>query len=189
MDATTQPSRPPRGRGPFPGSAFPGHSSGLPVRLASSVRSSALRPDGTLEADFVITNLSTKSLRLPSSVDQNLRQQTSSLTLWLTSDGIKDQYFRDTASGDLVKIAAVGISAELNGSIDDPRSFIMLPPNQSLRVRAPPVQFKPGSQTITAHAELLRFITTSSSISSETVGTADAESVTTPLLTSDPATR
>jgi len=33
IDATHQNGRPPRGRGPFPGSAFPGHSEGFPIRI------------------------------------------------------------------------------------------------------------------------------------------------------------
>ena len=33
LDATKQTMRPPRGRGPFPASATPGHSDGFPIRL------------------------------------------------------------------------------------------------------------------------------------------------------------
>jgi hypothetical protein len=123
--------------------------------------------------DFVITNVGTEPISLPSSVNQNIERQTSVLTLWLSSDAIKDQYFRDTASGRLVKIEMVGTSAELYGS-DDPRTFNVLAPNKSIRVHASSrLQLNPGIHSITAHTELMLI----SNGKSEIVGTADSETV------------
>ena len=183
IDASTQFSSPVRGRGPFPGSASAGHSNNLPVRLALSVPTTELRPDRRLLVDFVITNVGTEAIRLPSSVNQNIEQRTSVLTLWLTSDAIEDEYFRDTASGRPVKIEMVGTSAELYGS-DDPRTFIVLAPNKSMRVHASSrIRLQPGRHTFTAHAELIHLIVRNSSISSNVAGTADSEAVTTTLST------
>src|ERR1700694_2766341 len=67
IDATNQQSRPPRGAGPFPGSSSPGHTSGLPVRLELLMPSGALRANGTVPIDFVLTNIGTETLKLPSS--------------------------------------------------------------------------------------------------------------------------
>jgi hypothetical protein len=188
IDASTQLSGPARGRGPFPGSASPGHSANLPLRIALSVPSAALRPDQTLLVDFMITNVGTEPVRLPSSLNPNLQPRTSVLTLWLTSDGIEDEYAIDTTSGRRFKLEMVGTSAELYGSSDDPRSFIVLAPNKSVRVHASSgARLQPGSHALTAHAELLHIITRGSSISSELAGTADAEAVTLTLSTTDPA--
>jgi hypothetical protein len=188
--ATKQPSPPPRGRGPFPGSMHPGHSAGLPIRLDLLILTTALQPDETVLVDFVITNVGTEAISLPSSVNQNIEKQTSVLTLWLTSDAIKDEYFRDTASGRLVKIEMVRTSAELYGSSDDPRTFIVLAPNKSMRVHASSrIRLQPGSGTLTAHAELIHFIARNSSSSSEVVGTADSEAVITTISAKDPAPR
>jgi len=67
-----------------------------------------LRSDGTALVDFVITNVGTEPMSLPSSVNQNIEQQTSVLTLWLTSDAIKDEYFGDTGSSRPFKIEMSG---------------------------------------------------------------------------------
>src|SRR5271165_1957913 len=99
IDASKQPAPPARGRGPFPGSAFPGHSSGLPVKVALVIPSGEIRADGTSLVDFVVTNLGPEAITVPSSVYQNPEHRTSILTLWLSSDGIKDVYFRDNATG------------------------------------------------------------------------------------------
>ncbi|MGD0224913.1 MAG: hypothetical protein ABSF71_21500 [Terriglobia bacterium] len=183
IDATKQMSPPPPGRRPSPGSASPGHSAGLPIRLELLVPATALRPDGTMLVDFVITNVGTEPIRLPSSV-KDIEKRTSVLTLWLTSDAIRSEYAKDQQTGHLFKIESVGTSAELYGRSDNPRTFIVLVPNESLRVHASSrVRLNPGRDSIAAHAELLRI----SNGNSEDVGTADSEVVTKTLSTSGPS--
>jgi hypothetical protein len=175
IDASTQLSAPARGRGPFPGSNSPGHCINLPVRLALSFPSTELHPDQTLLVDFVITNVGTEAVRLPSSVNPNLEPRTSLLTLWITSDAIRDEYGIDSTSGRLFKLGLVRTSAVLYGSSDDPRTFMVLEPNKSVRVHADSgVRLHSGSHAFTAHAELLHIIARNSSISSELAGSADS---------------
>jgi hypothetical protein len=172
VDATAQPSPPLRGRGPFPGSASPGHSAGLPIRLDLLIPTTELRPDGTALVDFVITNVRTEPITLPSSVKSE--QHTAVLTLWLTSDAIRDQYVKDQQTGRLFKVEVVSTSAELYGQSDIPRTFSVLAPNKSIRVHASSrVQLSPGTHSITAHTELLRI----SNGKSESVGIVDSEAV------------
>jgi hypothetical protein len=186
VDATMQPSPPPRGRGPFPGSASQGHSAGLPIRLDLLVPATQLRPDGTLLVDFVITNVGTEPISLPSSVNQTIEQQTSVLTLWLTSDAIRDQYAINQQTGGLFKVEAVGTSAELYGRSDNPRTFNVLAPNTSTRVRASSrVHLSPGTHSITAHTELRRV----SNGNFQLAGTADSEATLQTLLASGPTAR
>jgi len=174
LDATKQPSPPARGRGPFPGSAHPGHSAGLPVRLELEIPTGELRPDGTTLVDFLITNVGTEPITLPASVDQNM-ERTEVLTLWFTSDAIKDAYFRDRQTGRLFKSAIVGTSAELYGRSSDPRTLHVLAPNETMRVHASSrVELDTGAASLTGHAELLLL----SNGRSDLVGTADAEPVT-----------
>ena len=190
IDASTQLSVPARGRGPFPGSNSPGHTINLPVRLGLSFPSTELHSDQTLLIDFVITNVRKEAVRLPSSVNPNLEPRTSLLTLWITSDAIKDQYLIDSTSGRLFKLGMVRTSAELYGSSDDPRTVIVLAPNKSVRVHTSSgMQLRPGSHAFTAHAELLHIIARNSSISSQLAGSADSEPVTMTLSTTDPAAR
>jgi hypothetical protein len=183
IDATKQQSRPPRGRGPFPGSTSPGHTAGLPIRLQLLMPTHELRPDGTTAIDFVVTNISTEPIKLPSSVVL-FNAPMESLDLWLTSDGIKDQYLGDGKSGPLVKIEFVEISAELDGSSDDQKSFYSLAPNKSIRVRAFSPELIAGAHTFTAHAEFGRITNTN-----ELIGTADSDPVTTTLSTPSPKSR
>ena len=196
IDATNQPSPPPRGRGPFPGSATPGHSPGLPVRLELVVPTGDLRSDRTTVIDFIITNIGTESIKLPFSIQQgNLlptppetEYKADVMTLWLTSDAIVDRYAKDVTSGRLFKVDIVGTSANLYGRSDNPESFCVLAPNKSLRVHAHlGVQLKPGNDSLTAHAELDRLsirLNDNSPAhntvdeSAELLGTADSESVT-----------
>jgi len=176
VDATKQPSRPPRGRGPFPGSTSAGHSAGLPIRLELLVPTGELSSEGSMLADFLITNVGTETLRLPFSVHQgteNIEQPTSLLTLWLTSDAIRHQYARDQQTGRLFWIEAVATSAELYGTDGDAHAFAVLPPNASMLVHALSPQLNPGRHPITAHAELLIM----SKGTSRVVGTADSETV------------
>ena len=186
IDASKQPSPPARGRGLFPGSIRPDHSARLPIRLELRIPNGPLQPNGTTFVDFVITNVGTETISLPSSINGN-GQSSDILTLWFTSDAVKDAYFKDTASARPVKIEIVPTSAELYGRSNDPHSFLLVAPNQSVRVHASSrVQLQPGTHTATAHAELLHLVVRNSSISSELVGTADSEAVTTTLSTENP---
>jgi hypothetical protein len=186
LDASEQPVPPARGRGPFPGSISPGHSAHLPIRLELRIPNGPLEPNGTTLIDFVITNIGTGTIALPVSLDGN-GPRSDILTLWLTSDAINDEFFKDTASGRTVKIEIVPTSAELYGRSNDPHSFLQVAPNQSVKVHASSrVQLQPGTHTATAHAELLHILVRNSSSSSELVGTADSEAVTTTLATANP---
>ena len=188
IDATRLPETPPRGRGPFPGSATPGHSANLPIRVDLLFPTGALRPDGTTLVDFVITNVGTEPIMLPSAVNQNFARtiRTVVLTLWLTSDATKDRHFRDVKSGHLVKIESVGTSAQLYGRSDDPQSFQELAPNEKMRVHASSrVQLNSGTHSFTGHAELLQVLNGTS----ERIGTADAEVVMATLSTPSPTDR
>lgn len=177
IDASKQPAPATRGRGPFPGSTSPGHSASLPIRLELQISNGPLQPDGTVLADFVITNIGTKTIAVPSSLDGN-GPSSDILTLWLTSDAVNDAYAKDTTTGHAFKIEVVPTSAELYGRSNDPRSLLLVAPNQSLKVHASSrVQLQPGTHTATAHAELLHIVRDSSA-SSELVGTADSEAVT-----------
>jgi hypothetical protein len=186
VDATMQPSPPPRGRGPFPGSASQGHSAGLPIRLDLLIPTTQLRPDGTVLVDFVITNVGTEPISLPSSVTQNIEQQTSVLTLWLTSDAMRGQFVKDQQTVRLFKVEAVGTSAELYGRSDNPRTFNVLAPNKSTRARASSrVHLSPGTHSITAHTEFRRV----SNGNYELAGTADSEATLQTLSASGPTAR
>jgi hypothetical protein len=183
IDATRQPAPPLRGRGPYPGSPAPVHSVGLPVQLEVRIPTGRLRPDGTALVDFIITNVGTESITLPASIDHNI-ERTDVLTLWLTSDAIKDVYLKDQQTGRLVKVEAVETSAELYGCSTDPQTFHVLTPNETIRVRASSrVGLNPGTHSVTGHAELVRV----PHQSTEVVGTAEAIPVTIAL--SNPAVR
>src|ERR1700739_2082700 len=67
IDATAQRQRPPRGRGPFPGSASPGYSAVLPIRLQLLIPSGEMRSDRKTFVDFVITNIGAEPIKLPCS--------------------------------------------------------------------------------------------------------------------------
>jgi hypothetical protein len=135
IDASKQPSVPARGRGPFPGARTPGHSASLPVRLELRIPNGPLQPDGTTLVDFVITNVGTETMAVPSSLKEN-GPSSDILTLWFTSDAVKDAYFKDSASGQPVNVEIVPTSAELYGRRNDPHSFILVAPNQSVKVHA-----------------------------------------------------
>jgi hypothetical protein len=118
MDATSQTSPPPRGRGPFPGSVVPGHSVGIPVRLDLMSATGKLEPNGTTLIDFVITNIGAEPIKLPFSVDQNI-SHTHILTLYLTSDAIEGGRF---SNGEEM-FPAQSTSAELYGQSGDPETL------------------------------------------------------------------
>src|SRR2546429_318827 len=98
IDASKQPSPPARGRGPFPSSVSPGNSTHLPIRLELRIPSGPLQPDGTTLVDFVITNIGDDVILLPSSIKESDGPSAYLLTLWFTSDAVKDAYFKDKAS-------------------------------------------------------------------------------------------
>lgn len=168
----------------------PGHSTHLPIRLELRIPSGPLQPDGTSLVDFLITNIGDDVILLPSSIKQGDGPSSYVLTLWLTSDAVKDAYFKGTASGRPVKIEIVSTSAEIYARSNVPNSFLFLGPNQIMKVHASSrVQLQPGTHTASAHAELLRLVAHDSSISSEVVGTADSETVTTTLTATGPTAR
>jgi hypothetical protein len=158
IDATKQTMRPPRGRGPFPGSATPGHSAGFPIRLEMEFPTTKVASQRSVLIDFILTNLAPDPVKLPCSAvlipNPNI-EGTSILNLWITSDAIIDQYFKDIHTGQPVKSSIVGISAELDGQTDDPETFCVLDPGGSLKVHAQAgVILKMGAYSFTAHAEL-----------------------------------
>lgn len=173
IDATKQPSPPIRARGPFPGSTTPGHSAGLPIRLELQIPTGKLRSDGTVLVDFMITNIGTDPIALPSSTDQNLGG-TEILTLWLTSDAVKGEYLQ--SNGRLIKmIGAVDTSAELYSRANENKNVHVLAPNETVRVHASSrARLRPGTDVVVAHAELLQ----RSQGASGLIGTADSEPVT-----------
>ena len=141
-------------------------------------RTGELQPDGTAAVDFVITNISTEPIKLPSSAVL-FNSPMEALTLWLTSDGVKDFYLTGA-----IKIESVWISAELDGRSDDQKSFYALAPNKSIRVRASSPPLITGTHSFTAHAEFAHITNTT-----EVIGTADSDSVATTLSTPSPTSR
>lgn len=159
-----------------PAQISPGHSLGLPIKLEVFVPSGQLSPEGTILVDFLITNVGSGSIRLPSAL--SLRQPSGVnrpydlLTLWLTSDAIRKQYAKDERTGRLFEIETVATSAELYADSDEADTFALLPPSASMLVHASSPQLNPGGYSITAHAWLERV-----SSHAELVGTADSETV------------
>jgi hypothetical protein len=178
LDATKQMMRPPRGRGPFPGSASPGHSDGFPIRLELRFATREITPQGSLLVDFIMTNVGAEPIKFPCSVilfpDPDI-EGTSILTLWITSDAIIDQDIKDLQTGQLFKSSIVGISAELDGGTRDPRSLCVLTPGKSLKVHAHPgMALKAGTHSFTAHA----LLELNSHGPSKLKGSADSEPIT-----------
>jgi hypothetical protein len=184
IDATKQPSPPMRAHGPFPGSTAPGHSAALPIRLELLIPTGKLRSDGTILVDFSITNVGTDPIALPSSTDQNLGG-TEILTLWLTSDAVKDAYV-DLKGRPIKMLGVVETSTELYSRTGDNKNVHVLAPNETIRVHASSrVGLRPGTDLLVAHAELLRL----SPGTSEVIGTADSEAVTKTLSPKVPTAR
>jgi hypothetical protein len=174
VDATKELAPPPRGRGPFPGGAGGSDSIRLRIRLELQTPKLELQSDGSALIDFVITNIGAGPVKLPIALD-GTPDRTDLLTVWLTSDAIVDEYFKDQATGRLVKIESVGISAELYGRSDDPRTFHVLAPKETVRVHASSgVRMNPGRHAITAHGELAQL----SHGSTVVQATADSEQLT-----------
>ena len=169
IDATGQPCPPSRGRGPFPGSALPGHSMGFPVRLDLVITRGKLDSNGTSLIDFIITNIGAEPIKLPISVNQNI-SQTQILTLYLTSDATADEHF---SNGQLI-LDFQPTSAELYGQSGDSQTFHLLAPREAMRVHASTrFALRPGTHMLTAHAELLSL----SEGTSEVLGTAESITV------------
>jgi hypothetical protein len=176
IDATKQLSPPLRGRGPFPGSPTPGHSPGLPIRLVLQIPTGDLRPDETTPVDFLMTNVGREPIVLPISVDCG-NEPTDILTLWFSSDAIKDQYLIDQQMGHPSKTLWVVTSAELCGRSSDPQSFHIFAPNETIRVHAWSPQLSPGTHSFVGHAERVR-VEYGNIERGELVGTSDAEPTT-----------
>ena len=190
VDATKQLSPPPPGRGPFPGSATPGHSAGLPIRLELLVPIGELQSNGTALVDFIITNIGVEPIILPFSIQSgqllpkppDAKYKLDVLTLWILSDAIGDRYARDVETGRPFKVEIVETSAHLYGRSDNPNSFCLLAPSQSIRVHATSPQLKSGTYSFTAHAQLVRVTVDSADYdtvneTSEGLGTADSDVV------------
>jgi hypothetical protein len=169
IDATNQ-EQPSAGRGPFPGSPLPGHSLGFPVRL-DVVATGKLEPNGTTLIDFIFTNIGAEPIKLPISVDGNNDSHRETLTLYLTSDGIDFGHF---ANGDPI-LPFQPTSAGLSGESGDPKTFYLLDPGKAIRVRASMgFRMKPGTHSLTGHAELSREVVTPSGVGAEVLGTAES---------------
>jgi hypothetical protein len=185
IDATKQPSPPLRARGPFPGSSTPGHSAALPIRLELLIPTGKLRSDGTILVDFMITNVGTEAITLPWSTDQKLGG-TEILTLWITSDAVKDAFVHLKTGRPLKWLGVVETSTELYRRTGDAMSVHVFAPNETIRVLASSrVGLRPGTDLLVAHAELVRL----SQGTSELIGTADSEAVTKTLSPEVPTAR
>ena len=126
-----------------------------------------------------MTNVGSEPINVPCSLAPlDLQEGTTMLTLWVTSDGFIDQYAKDATTGALFKIEGTNISAELDGSNGDPRSFCAVGPNKSIRVHSRTGMVKAGIHKFTAHAELSKVTIVGAGQGSEIVGTADSEPIT-----------
>ena len=129
-----------------------------------------LKPNGTALIDFVITNIGDEPIQLPFSVDQNISSPTHVLTLYLTSDAIENGYFSNGERMAYIQPT----SAELYSQSGDPETFYLLAPGKAIRVHASTrFGLKPGTHSLTAHAELLRL----SEGRSKLMGTAESITV------------
>jgi hypothetical protein len=117
-----------------------------------------LEGDGTKSIDFVITNIGDEPITLPVSVDQNM-PSTHVLTLYLTMGGS----FPENAN----------TSAEVYGESGNSQTFCLLFPGKAMRVHASTrFRLRPGTHSLTAHAELLKL----AGGGSELLGTAESTS-------------
>jgi hypothetical protein len=170
IDTTNKSGSPVRGRGPFPASALPGHSAGFPLRL-DVVAPGKLEANGTTPIDFIVTNIGAEPIKLPISFDGNNSSPRNILTLYLTSDAIEYGHFQ---SGEPV-LAWQPTSVELYARSGDPKSFYSLSPGKAIRVHAyMGFAVKPGTHSLTGHAELLKELVSSSGATDEVLGTAEA---------------
>jgi len=158
LDATWQRANAPRGRGPFPGSDSTSarHSADFPILLEVRFPAGALRKDGTALVDFVLTNIGTATVCLPSELERpHIADDVSVLTLWLTSDAIVKPYAIDVVTHKPFRIEAVGTSADLYGDAEHHGTCAVLKPRERLLVHAlSRVHLKAGVHDIRSHAEL-----------------------------------
>lgn len=156
IDARQQLAPPARGRGPFPRSIIPGYTPDLPLRIGLNFPTGEIGSDGNVLIDFVVTNVGSRAIRLPASIQQPM---TDVLTLFFTADedAVGISLFGkkpNVASNGLMGL--YGTSAELYGRSDDPQSYYLLAPNQSILVHASSrLRLRPGLHSFVAHAELL----------------------------------
>ena len=160
IDATRGITTARRGMGPFPNRGLSHHSSSFPVRLDLLIPSGQLRQDDTSLFDFVLTNVSSHSIRLPLSVDARSKH-THVLTLYITSaDG--------RLRGDIPPCA------ELFGQADNPATFMHLLPGRSVVVHASSRFVIPiGHHSLVGHVEYLALSNGTSTV----VGSADSKKV------------
>jgi hypothetical protein len=149
-----------RGMGPFPNSELSHKPSAFPVRLDLLIPSGQLRQDDTSLFDFVLTNVSSHSIRLPVSVDARSKH-THMLTLYMTST---DGHLR----GDIPPCA------ELFGQADNPATFMHLLPGRSVVVHASSRFVVPiGHLSLVGHAEYLLLSNGTSTV----IGSTDSNEV------------
>lgn len=149
-----------RGMGPSPNSGLAHQPSTFPVRLDLLIPSGQLRQDDTSLFDFVLTNVSPHSIRLPVSVDARSKH-THVLTLYITS---ADGHLR----GDIPPCA------ELFGEADKPATFMHLLPGRSVVVHASSRFVVPiGHLSLVGHAEYLLLSNGTSTV----IGTTDSNEV------------
>jgi hypothetical protein len=149
-----------RGMGPFPNSGISQQRRAFPVRLDLLIPSGRLKQDDTSLFDFVLTNVSSHSIRLPVSVDARGRH-THVLTLYITS---ADGHLR----GDIPPCA------ELFGQADNPATFIHLLPGRSVVVHASSRFVIPiGHLSLEGHAEYLLLSNGTSTV----IGSTDSKEV------------
>jgi hypothetical protein len=148
---------------------LPGHSLGFPVRL-DSIATGKLEPNGTTLIDFIITNIEAEPIKLPFSIDGNISSPRTILTLYLTSDAIEYGHLQ---SGEPI-LPWQPTSAELYARSDDRKTFYLLAPSKAIRAHASSrFQVKPGTHSLTAHAQLLTEVVSSSGVTGEVLGTAE----------------
>ena len=136
--------------------------------------------------DFIITNIGTEPIKLPCSVDGNVSSPRSILILYLTSDAIEYGHFQ---SGEPIG-PWQPTSAALYARSGDPKSFYSLSPGKAIRVHAH-IGFavKPGTHSLTGHAELLTELVSSSGVTGEVQGTAEAIPIEKTFSAPDPGDR
>ena len=136
--------------------------------------------------DFIITNIGAEPIKLPCSVDGNVSSPRTILTLYLTSDAIEYGHFQ---SGDPI-LPWQPTSAEVYAQNGDPKTFYLLAPGKAIRVHASArLQVKPGTHSLTGHAEFDTEVVSSSGLGAEVLGTAEAIPIEKTCSAPDPGTR
>lgn len=184
VDATKQMAPPAPGRGPFPRSIILGYTPDLPLIVELKFPTDKIRSDRNVLMDFVITNIGTEVIRFPSSVHQPLMYGESAgltdvLTLFFTADegaiGVSMRKKPNVSGNGLM--GSYGTSAELYGKLDDPQSYYLLAPHESILVHASSrMPLRPGTHKFVAHAELAR-ISGGASSTSQLIGVTDSVAI------------